>query len=343
MSRKDFPWTVFSANTLRPMMADVFRSGGHPSSLSGRLNKEQSLALLQKIEHHGLETALKDLNVSLNNASASTSKRKHEPNDSSEPPKKRGRARNEPSGPSGERVTTLSAPRTRGSISDPGQGLLTRRKAAQVRGEKVPPMRSWKPATRSPRKASKKNASGVTSGAPRPKSKGQIFDGVEILKRPNSYVGKGKGRAKPETDGDATPESEQEGNSDEDAEGEIVDEVEMSSLENSNKENEATFLEIANADDTDADDEDIIPTEEIGSPAPQITIEPTDDQIEEGRNHDVSIEIGSPAPEITIEPIADDGDMEDQIEFEENGHLERGALLRPRISTLPDILLLTHY
>jgi len=99
-------------------------------------------------------------------------------------------------------------------------------------------------------------------------------------------------------------------------------------LKNSNKENEGMLFEIANAEtDVDAEGEEIIPAEEIGSPAPQITVEPTDDQIEEARNHDVAIEIGSPAPEITIEPMADDGGIDP---IEENGHSETGGLLRPR-------------
>lgn len=45
-----------------------------------------------------------------------------------------------------------------------------------------------------------------------------------------------------------------------------------------------------------------------------------------------TLDIGSPAPEITIEPLADDGDDEEiQFEFEaENGYSEEGGLLRPR-------------
>ncbi|KAJ7119600.1 hypothetical protein C8R44DRAFT_982292 [Mycena epipterygia] len=373
MSGSGFPWNVFSANTLRPMMVDVLRSAGRSNM---RLNKEESIALLQKIEKHGLEAAFRDYPAGTN-ASASSSKRKHEePNEeereaSSEPTRKRGRPR-KGLGPATASAPVTSASRTRGRISDPGpaldagQGLLTRRQAAQARGENVPPTRSWKSATRSPRKSAQKASEAADASAsapPKPKSKGQVFDAVVIVKRPNSYVGKGKDRETVEMAKDEV--DEQDGASDADAEGEIVEdgiEMETSSLENSNKENDMTLLEIANADtdnevdadtgadedagagaDADADAEgDIIPVEEIGSPAPQITIERTDDQIEEARNNDVTIEIGSPAPEITIpaeeigspapeitiEPMADDGAME---ELEENGYSEHGGLLRPRI------------
>ncbi|KAJ6491570.1 hypothetical protein DFH09DRAFT_369651 [Mycena vulgaris] len=357
-----FPWTVFSANTLRPMIADVLRSAGKSTSL--RLNREQSLALLEKIEKHGLEAALKDDLPENDNASASTSKRKREElNDSAssaQPKPKRGRPPKDSAGPNGEQAASVSVSRARGrtSASDPGQGLLTRRQAAQARGENGPPTRSWKNGARQPRKTAQKasGGSGSVSAPSKPKSKGQVFDGVVLVKRPVSYVGKGKAREQEEPEKDEVEEQEQDqlDGSDEDAEGEVVDdgiemevetemEMESSSLENSNKENDRSLLEIANADtstDVDAEDEEAIPAEEIGSPAPQITVEPTDDQIEDARNHDVSIEIGSPAPEIRIEPMADDGAM-DEIEFEfegngaenENGFSVRGGLLRPRIDT----------
>ncbi|KAJ7021474.1 hypothetical protein C8F04DRAFT_1140930 [Mycena alexandri] len=370
-----FPWGVFSANTLRPMVSDILRAGGQRQQPA--LNKEQSLKLLQNIEKHGLDAALKDLKPGTNAASVSApvpnAKRKlrAEPEadadadvdadgEASEPARKktgRGRAAKQAA------ETALSAPpapRTRGRDSDAGEGrLLTRHQAAQAaRGENLPPARSWKPAARSARKASQSKKAGgsatvnSSASAEKPKSKGPIFDGVEIMKRPRSYAGKGKGRevAEPVGDEDAV-------GSDEDAEGEIVDdaiELETSSLENSNKENEVSLLEIANMEtdpemddvdaDADADNDALVPDEieigspapQIGSPAPQITVEPTDDQIEEARlNHDISIDIGSPAPEITIEPMADDGE-EDEVQFEENGNgvAAFGAgLLLPRIDT----------
>ncbi|KAJ7186848.1 hypothetical protein C8R46DRAFT_1058212 [Mycena filopes] len=234
---------------------------------------------------------------------------------------------------------------------------MTRRQAAQARGENPPPTRSWKPAARSPPKArasQSKTRSSARGGSGKPKSTGQIFDAVEIVKRPRSYVGKGKGREVDDDEPVGDDEMDQgEAGSDEDAEGELVDdavELDTSSLENSNKENERSLLELAKTEtdpemdaDADADaDHDVVISEEIeiGSPAPQITVEPTDDQIEEARlNHDISIDIGSPAPEITIEPMADDGDADgdgEEVLFEENGNgvaaFGTGAgLLLPRI------------
>ncbi|KAJ7764842.1 hypothetical protein B0H16DRAFT_1525908 [Mycena metata] len=355
-----FPWGVFSANTLRPMVADIMRNGGQPNPI---LNKEQSLELLQNIEKHGLDAALKDLKSGTNatsvSAPAPNAKRKlrGQPEadsdadvegETSEPaPKKRGRGRL-PKQPTDLAVSAPPAPRARDSEMGEGR-LLTRRQTAQAaRDGNLPPARS-----RPARKASQsKKASGSAAGNSsasvlKPKSKGQIFDAVEIVKRPRSYVGKGKGREEAEPVGD---EDDAVG-SDEDAEGEVVDdpvELETSSLENSNKENEISLLEIAKMEtdpemddiaDADADHDALVPDEiEIGSPAPQITVEPTDDQIEEARlNHDISIDIGSPAPEITIEPMADDGD---EVQFEENGN-ENGngvaafgpGLLLPRIDT----------
>ncbi|KAJ7629511.1 hypothetical protein DFH06DRAFT_1225942 [Mycena polygramma] len=507
MAKTDgFPWSVFSANTLRPMVSDIFRSNGMPLD---RLDKEESIALLQKIEKHGLDTALKDITTTgKKNASASAppganasgsgsakrkrketeqvdaappvasasgrvstrakrkheepelddadngaaseqrvstrAKRKHEEpelkdtdigtaatggrtstrakrkrdepdvDNGAAAPRKRAPGRSRKAGPETETVSSPVSPR-RGRNSDPGEGLLTRRQAAQARGESIP-TRSWKSTSRT-RKISTAGAPNGTgdsvSAGSKPKSKG-VFDGVEIVKRPQSFVGKGKERE---------IEAGDDG-SDVDAEGEVVDdgmeqETGTSSLENSNKENEATITDLANEEtdaDVDAEGEDvfIIPDEigspvpqsasepadeaqlnylvaidrgspppvgtvgedcllpdgssvphsaskstdeeaqlnhlvtidggspppentmsedlplpeHIGSPAPQITVEPTDDQIEEARlNQDVSMDIGSPAPEIRIEPIADDGE---EIEFEENGFSEEGGLLRVR-------------
>ncbi|KAJ7675462.1 hypothetical protein B0H17DRAFT_1080869, partial [Mycena rosella] len=353
MSRPEFfPWAIFSSNTLRPMMVDLYRAAGRNDSSSAvRLTKEKSIALLEKVQKDGLDAALKDVPVHAN-ASASTSKRKHEapaedePAAPAEPARKRGRGKVS-SAPDAEGAQSVSAPpRTRGRTSDPGhQGLLTRRQAAQARGDNVPPTRSWKASARAPRKVAQKASGSASAPLPaKPKSKGQVFDGVVLVKRAAAYSRKGKAREQAQDE----PEEQQErGGSDEDAEGEIIEdgmemEMENSSLENSNKENDPTFLEIANADtdgtdgtdgEADAEGDNIVPAEEIGSPAPQITIEPTDDQIEDARNHDVSIEIGSPAPEITIEPMADDGAGDgDDIEFETNGD-SGGGLLRPRINT----------
>ncbi|KAJ6632566.1 hypothetical protein B0H10DRAFT_1977850 [Mycena sp. CBHHK59/15] len=339
MSQRDFPWYIFSANTLRPMVQDVLRSTGDSSR---RLNKEDSLNLLRNIEKHGLDAALKGFSDQ-SNASPSTSKRKHEEPDeketiSAEPKRKRGRPKaKEPSDkPDTTDVQNAPASPRKGRSSDPGPGLLTRRQAAQTRGENVSQTRSWKPVTRSPRKApkaSKKVSDGSVDVSPpqsaaKPKSKGQVFDGVELLKRPESSVGKGKEKAGSETQVEG---EDQEDGSDEDAEGEIIEdgiEVETSSLENSTKENDRTFLDIANAyDSMDAEGDDLVPPKEIGSPAPQITIELVADQIEEARNT-TSMEIGSPAPEIMIESTADEETLLDQ-----NGHTEHGDLLRPRIHT----------
>ncbi|KAJ7736714.1 hypothetical protein DFH07DRAFT_842548, partial [Mycena maculata] len=291
MSKEPFPWTVFSANTLRPMIADILRSGGYTGI---QLNKESSLALLQKIEKQGLKAALEELPSNKVGTSASTSKRKQEvPNeaeaevdpDSSEPARKRGRASRKAASASAE-VPAPSASRTRNSRhSDPGEGLLTRRQSAAVRGEKVPPTRSWKPAPRSPRKLAPKAARVLRTSVsaplptPKPKSKGRVFDGVELVKvkRPASYVGKGKARETDDTDANGV-EGEEDDECDDDAEGELIDdhivEVDTFSLENSNKglhsflpltlslifspENEQSLFEIANADTTD---EDIIPAE----------------------------------------------------------------------------------
>ncbi|KAJ6515201.1 hypothetical protein C8R47DRAFT_1090459 [Mycena vitilis] len=511
MAKTDgFPWGVFSANTLRPMVSDIFRGSGMHVP---RLDKEDSIALLQKIEKHGLDTALKDItttgkkNASASappgaNASASGSakrkrkepeqvdaappvasasgrmstrakrtheepelddadngaaseqrvstraKRRHEEpvtdtdiaatggrtstrakrkrdepdaDNGAAAPRKRAPGRSRKAEPETETVSSPVSPR-RGRNSDPGEGLLTRRQAAQARGESIP-TRSWK----SPSRTRKTSTAGAANGAgdsvsagAKPKSKG-VFDGVELVKRPRSYVGKGKEREI------ETGDDQDAAGSDVDAEGEVVDdgmeqETGTSSLENSNKENEATITDLANEEtdaDVDAEGEDVFiipdeigspvpqsasepadeaqlnhlvaigspppegtvgedcllpdgssvphsarkatdeeaqldhlvtiddgspPPEEtmsedlplpeyIGSPAPQITVEPTDDQIEEARlNHDVSMDIGSPAPEIRIEPIADDGE---EIEFEENGFTDEGGLLhvRPQIDT----------
>ncbi|KAJ6558125.1 hypothetical protein B0H19DRAFT_1150011 [Mycena capillaripes] len=348
----EFPWTVFSANTLRPMMADVMRYGGFKGVT---FNKEESISLLQKIEKHGLDAALKELgdetgaeadvdapavsgssvkrkrkqeaetngdaDISVSAPVPSTSaktrtrttasvKRRHgeEPADadngavSSEPARKRGRGpgrpRKVPLEPGAEVVSSASASRTRGRNSDLGEGLLTRRHAAEARGENIPSTRSSRPA----RKTSKKDG-GSSVSAPaaaskplsKPKSKGQVFDGVEIVKRPQSYVGKGKERETIDAVGDGV---EHEG-SDVDAEGELVDdamEPQTGTSENSNKENEITITEVAN-EDTDIDAEGEVPFPDgIGSPAPQKATLPTDGV---GHlNHDVTIDIGSPPPEV---------------------------------------------
>ncbi|KAJ7912526.1 hypothetical protein B0H13DRAFT_2007081 [Mycena leptocephala] len=323
-----FPWGVFSANTLRPMMSDILRSDGHTAG--PHLNKETSITLLQNIEKHGLDAALKDLRAEKILDAPPSAKRKHR---------------------DAQSVSAPAAPRTRARNPDAKEGLLTRRQAAQSRGDNISPTRSWKPAARK-----------LKNDDVKPKSTGQVFDGVEIERETEE----------PESD-------EVEAGSDVDAEGEVVDdaielETGTSSLENSNKENDVTLTELANADtDNDADGEDVPHPEdigsptpeitvehteppqfavepsdieearlnpdvpEIGSPAPQITVEPTDDQIEEARlNHDASLDIGSPAPEITIEPLADDGDDEQiQFEFEaENGYSEEraGTPLNPEYS-----------
>ncbi|KAF7328567.1 hypothetical protein MVEN_02544700 [Mycena venus] len=258
----------------------------------------------------------------------------------------------------------------------------------------------------------------------KPESKA-LFDGVELIKRPHSYVGKGKGKERATTDFGV---DDADLGSDVDADGEEVEvdgtmEPDVASgLQNSNQENEVTLTEIANADtDVDAEGEDIalpdlevslpesgspapgednplpdlevslpeigspapqitldrpdrqdvflpgVPRigspalqitvdhveaarpkgedallpDEIGSPAPQIAIEMTDDQVEEARlnHHDVmSPEIGSPAPEITIEPMAEDEEDDIQFEpadadtvpFEGNGYSEENGLFRAR-------------
>lgn len=153
--------------------------------------------------------------------------------------KKRGRGRppRNATSASVEVPVESASSRTRGRISDPGQGLLTRRQAAQARGDNIPPTRSWKAAPRSPRKPSQKGpeGSGSVSAPPaaKPKSKGQVFDGVELVKRPESGKGKWRERVESEVGG-----VEEQGVSDEDAQGEDIDdaiEVETSSLENSNK------------------------------------------------------------------------------------------------------------
>lgn len=196
-----------------------------------------------------MDAALKDLRAEKIPDAPPSAKRKHrESNDadigasSFEPLKKRGRPRKVDPGPSAQSVSAPAAPRTRARNPDPRDGLLTRRQAAQSRGDNISPTRSWKPAARSPRKAtaSKKDGSGATSSklkndGVKPKSTGQVFDGVEIVKRPHSYVGKGKERETEEPESD-----EVEAGSDVDAEGEVVDdaielETGTSSLENSNK------------------------------------------------------------------------------------------------------------
>ncbi|KAJ7471923.1 hypothetical protein FB451DRAFT_1251427 [Mycena latifolia] len=274
MSGQGFPWTIFNSNTLRPMMVDVLRAAGHEhaGSTGNRMKKEESLALLRKVEEHGLDAALKDFPIEPDgasasaSASASTSKRKHQApaqdDASAEPARKRGRARQTPA------AEEPAAPRTRSKASDSRQGLLTRRQAAQARGDNLPPTRSWRASTsaRQPRKPSQKAVAGSSSisaplpAKPKPNSKAQVFDGVVLIKRPESYAGKGKAR-------EQTQELEEEGGSDEDADGEVVEdgvEIESSSLENSNKENDPTFLGIANAEtdgEVDAEGEDIIPVE----------------------------------------------------------------------------------
>ncbi|KAF8147760.1 hypothetical protein K438DRAFT_1779860 [Mycena galopus ATCC 62051] len=379
-----FPWTVFSANTLRPMVADIFRSGGRPCT---QLKKEASINLLQNIEKHGLEAALKEIIGDAPNENAGKKRKQPEEEEagsnaepSSEPLRKRGRPRKVPLEPRNAISETVSAPaatsRSRGRYAPTvEEGLLTRRQAARTRGDNVPAPRS--PRKAAPAKKTPAQAGGSRSGARssnniKPKSTGkkffkldageddnnesishakpnstgkQLFDGVEISRRPNSYVGKGKGKERETRDDEAEW-------SDVDAEGEDVEveepETASSILENSNKENEESPIKVADADvDTEGEaplpevreigspapeitidhieaarpkgQDALIPdVPEIGSPAPQIAIEPTDDQIEEARlNHDVmSVDIGSPAPEITIEPMAEDDGEEIQFEAE---------------------------
>ncbi|KAJ7641479.1 hypothetical protein FB45DRAFT_900307 [Roridomyces roridus] len=389
MSKKStFPWTVFSANTLRPMVAEIMRSG---NCANPGLNKEASLALLEKIEKHGLDTALKDYAPAKGAASTSTaSKRKHaeEPDEDDEdedgaepPPKRRGsrasRRRDQEKEEEQEEATdsprrssrrrakadqeeddeeeevsaplpkrrgrppkrrdedqVAAAPKRRGrppkqstsvsapvrastrSRSRPGPGLQTRRQAAQSASARSPV--KPKPASVRSRSGARK---AVGASAPlstgKPKSKA-IFDGVELVKRPESQRGKDVVLANG-VNGDV-------GLSDEDAEGDMDGmEVDASSLENSNKENDRSLLDIANAESGTEPDIDLPPSEEIGSPAPQINVEPIDDQIEEARNNELSFHIGSPAPEITIEPTAEEGGLE------ENGHTSADGLLRPRL------------
>ncbi|KAF7328909.1 acidPPc domain-containing protein [Mycena venus] len=382
-----FPWGVFSANTLRPMISDVLRSGGHPNL---RLNKEDSLSLLQNIEKHGLEAALKEA-VNASTASAGSTKRKHEEEEltdadigvasSSEPLRKRGRPRRASLGPSAgvNNWETVSAPaatsrlRARNADAGPpklGDGLLTRRQAALARGERNPSTRSTAHADEVGGSISAPRPRGRPPKA-KPKSK-TIFDAVELVKWPHSYVGKGKGKERATTEGGV----DEEVGSDLDAEGEEV-EVDgamepdtASSLQNSNKENEVTLTEIANADtDVDADGEDVhlpepeVPLQDIGSPAPQITLDRpngedvslpgvpriespapqiTVDHVEAARpkGEDALLpdDIGSPAPEITIEPMAEDDGEEIQFEpgdevtvqFEGNGYSEENGHLRAR-------------
>ncbi|KAF7290595.1 acidPPc domain-containing protein [Mycena indigotica] len=141
---------------------------------------------------------------------------------------------------------------------------------------------------------------------------------------------------------------------DEDAIGEDAD---LSSLQNSNKENEASLLEIATArtdegeevpnpmdidmgsepDHGDAQDRALEPTD-IDSPMPQEHTVATDDQIEEARLHGSAIGIDLDAPEITIEPIAGSGvtsmPVENgQVPAPANGEASGNGLLRPTIIT----------
>ncbi|KAF7291484.1 acidPPc domain-containing protein [Mycena kentingensis (nom. inval.)] len=51
-----FPWDSFSANTLRAMAADVYKSQNIPNPVP---NKAETIALLEKIEKLGIEKALK--------------------------------------------------------------------------------------------------------------------------------------------------------------------------------------------------------------------------------------------------------------------------------------------
>ncbi|KAF7313273.1 acidPPc domain-containing protein [Mycena kentingensis (nom. inval.)] len=56
-----FPWDSFSANTLRAMAADVYKSQDMPNPVP---NKAETIALLEKIEKFGLEKALKSASSS---------------------------------------------------------------------------------------------------------------------------------------------------------------------------------------------------------------------------------------------------------------------------------------
>ncbi|KAK7028314.1 hypothetical protein R3P38DRAFT_2935332 [Favolaschia claudopus] len=421
-----FPWDVFTANTLRPMMSDVLRAGGYPPS--NRLTKEESLELLKNIEKTGLAAALKQI---MKTETSSTKAKRKQPDEeedesasqpngadvgesSSRPQRKRGRQPRAQQPNDAETISSASRPQTRNanananaeSISAPPrtraqtsttvrEGMRPRRQASsrpRATTGAASSTRSVQPAAR-PRKtvaaAPKKNSAGgsktvsappVSSGAAKPTSQ-KFFDGIELMKRPPSYVGKGKGKEQePGADAD----------SDVDAEGEVdVDEtVEPTAKpvpvdETQHNENEPTLTELANAEtDNDAESDDVRITlsqspkqsspapqitverlepmdaglpkdpavlltevEEIGSPAPQISIVATDDQIEAARlNHDVmSVDIGSPAPQITIEPMAEDEPQESMfnepgndftIQFDDengfNGFAEADGFLRAR-------------
>ncbi|KAF7361373.1 hypothetical protein MSAN_01170100 [Mycena sanguinolenta] len=282
---KGFPWTVFSANTLRPMVSDIVRFGGYPSS-QYRLNKEESLTLLENIEKHGLEVALKELKPAIDGPAAKTSigKRKHPEEEEasdldigesiSRPLRKRGRPQKASQSNDNAILETVSAPAATRSRRNPdvgpGEGLTTRRQAAQAQAEKVPATRSSKPLAQAPRKtapAAKKtqprgNKRTVSHTNAKPTSTGKkFFDGVEIMKRPQSQVGKGKGKEREMRDDQA----ELDACSDTDAEGEVevddkmeVEETASSILENSNKEN-ISLTDIANADtDVDAEGEEVL-------------------------------------------------------------------------------------
>ncbi|CAK5263631.1 unnamed protein product, partial [Mycena citricolor] len=87
-----FPWDVFSANTLRPMVADILRQrqGNGPAL---KLDKQESLQLLQKIESDGLNSALRSLSAQSKESKQSTRKRKQEepPVEEARPSRKRGK------------------------------------------------------------------------------------------------------------------------------------------------------------------------------------------------------------------------------------------------------------
>nr|GAT44898.1 predicted protein [Mycena chlorophos] len=189
-----FPWDIFSANTLPSMIADVHRARGLSSKT---LNKDESLALLRRIEEHGLDTALK-------------STRKHEEVEEEEPKPKRGRSTRKT-----EAVEeTISAPAKRGRSrrAKPGEEETTPspseryRRAPATRGPSTRASRSRAPhrtsarvqATASPSTSTRKQSASVSRRAqqdhqvqqvsqpqpqPKPKDKGKlIFDGVELRK-----------------------------------------------------------------------------------------------------------------------------------------------------------------
>ncbi|KAF7293254.1 acidPPc domain-containing protein [Mycena chlorophos] len=228
-------------------------------------------------------------------------------------------------------ASTRSSPRKKSASVSPRKQQHHRAQRAVGR-----PRALAKPPGRRPRALSKPK--------PKPKAKAKmVFDGVELRK----FLPAGAKLVNGHVDEDE--EMPFASDADIDAPGEVVTE-DAQSMHNSNKENEASLLEIATAQTDEGEDTangmdlDVVsppadpepepPVDEepkVGSPPPQLPEKPTDDEIEEARLHDSTIGTEQDAPEITIEPTAEDAAAAASGSGSAEANGGDGTLLRPTL------------